>query len=196
LVVDGRLDSTNEIARIVVLHTKSKFVNRGNQLWNDPNAKQEYVVAAVKNRRRISAEAMRTRLYLDEIIEADPNRLIVVTGDFNDGPGVDYFEKWYLTHNVTDILLGSTYYPDLLFTHALIGRVSPQELYTAIFDDFVDEIPNRRILLDHILVSPALRGRFSKPGIAHQEYDANTLPHGTERERRPSDHRPVFIEIA
>ena len=45
-------------------------------------------------------------------------RTLRVLGDFNDAPGQDYFEQNYLAHNVTDILLGSAYRPETLFTHA------------------------------------------------------------------------------
>lgn len=74
----------------------------------------------------------------------------------NDGPGTDYFERNYLTHGVADILLGSIYYPDRRYDHTLIGTVDPADLYTAIFDDFVDEINNRHLLLDHVVTSSCL----------------------------------------
>jgi len=125
----------------------------------------------------------------------DRHSLIVVTGDFNDGPGIDHFEKHYLTYNVTDILLGSTYYPDLLFGHAFLERIPEDDRYTAIFDDFVDEISGRRLVLDHILVSPALSRRTQASGIAHQEYDAGTDNNVSDRQKYVSDHRPVYIDL-
>jgi exonuclease III len=120
---------------------------------------------------------------------------LIVTGDFNDGPGIDYFERRYLTHNVTDILLGSTYYPNRIFNHAFLGRVPEEERFTAIFDDFVDDISDRPILLDHILVSPALSPSIQNSGIAHQEYQAGTDDNASGRQRHVSDHRPVFLDL-
>ena len=197
LVVDGELSGTGETIRILTLHTKSKFVNRQRAMWNDPNRRQEFIIAALKNRRRISTEAMHTREYLDILCNMNPTALLVVTGDFNDGPGIDYFEKNYLTHGVADILIGSIYRPDLQFEHVLIGSVPAGELYTARFDDFIDEIDDRPLLLDHVLISPTLRNRYANARVAHAEYDAqeDTTRPANDRDRRPSDHRPIVVEI-
>ena len=47
--------------RVIVMHTKSNFINQGKQLWDDPTTRQQYVISALKNRRRISTEGMRVR---------------------------------------------------------------------------------------------------------------------------------------
>lgn len=195
LVIEGTTGSGDANLRIVTLHTKSKYVHNGQQLWENPNTRMDYVVAALKNRRRISSEAMRVRQYLDGLLEQDAGSLCVVCGDFNDGPGIDYFETRYLTHNVTDILLGSTYYPNLLFEHAFIMRVPEDQRYTAIFDDFVDQIMNRRLLLDHLLVSPVLSSGITDSGIAHQAYDAAIDPNASGRQAHTSDHRPIYLDL-
>lgn len=196
LVADLRLGA--ELLRIVVLHTKSNFVNRGKELWEEKP--QEYVNAALKSRRRISAEAMRLRGYLDGLVGGDPGAKIVVMGDFNDGPGTDYFEKRYLTHNVTDILLGSGFDPEGMFTHAQ-HDVQPSERFTAVFDDFVERDPDKHLLLDHILLSPALvdgLGVHKVPDsgrVHHGEWAAHTQGTGARRDLRPTDHRPVSVEV-
>ncbi len=195
LVLEGETGENGQIARIVTLHTKSKYVHGGRELFENVATRREFVIAALKNRRRISSEAMRTRRYLDDLMKSTPESLIIVTGDFNDGPGIDYFETRYLTHNVTDILLGSTYYPSRLFHHALIPKVSGDKRFTAIFDDYVDNIPNRRLLLDHFLVSPALAPRVTSAAIAHDEYDAGTDDQAEGRQKFVSDHRPILIEL-
>ena len=197
LIIDGNLSGTGESMRILTLHTKSKFVNQQRAMWNDPNRRQEFIKAALKNRRRISTEAMHTREYLDSLYKSDSNALVVVTGDFNDGPGIDYFEKFYLTHGVADIVIGSSYQPKFQYKHVLIESVPPDKLFTARFDDFIDEIDNRPLLLDHVLVSPALRERYLNAQIAHEEFEAQedlTRPKD-DRDRNASDHRPVVVEI-
>jgi hypothetical protein len=134
------------------------------------------------------------REYLDELIDQNRDSLVIVTGDLNDGPGIDYFEKYYMTHNTTDILLGSTYYPNLLFKHSFLDRVSERQRYTAIFDDFIDNIQNRPLLLDHILVSPGFT-YIQDSGIAHKEYDEGTDSSAQGRQKYVSDHRPVYIDF-
>lgn len=140
LVIDVDPEAGQPI-RVIVLHTKSKYVHRGQQLFENPDTRQEFIAEAMLARRRISAEAFRLRTYLDTLLQDELDSRIIVTGDFNDGPGRDFFERSYLTHNVTDILLGSTFYPELIFRHALIGRVDTPALFTARFDDFVDDVP-------------------------------------------------------
>lgn len=181
--------------RVVVLHTKSKYVHRGRALWQDPARRQEFVALAMQARRRISAEGFRLRTYLDDLLKDDGEARVVVTGDFNDGPGQDLFERSYLTHNVTDILLGSTFYPRLIFHHPLVERVSPASLFTARFDDYVDEIADRPLLLDHFVVSPAMVPEVADAGIAHAAYENEIAGDGSARVDRPSDHRPVFVDL-
>lgn len=181
--------------RVVLLHTKSKYVHNGEAMFADPARRQEFIAEAMLARRRISAEAFRLRSYLDALLAQDLEARIVVTGDFNDGPGRDFFERSYLTHNVTDILLGSTFYPDLIFDHPMMRHVAAPALFTARFDDFIDNVQDRPLLLDHFVVSPALRAFVREAGIAHNAYEAELNGTGTRRVDRPSDHRPIWLEI-
>lgn len=196
VVVEGTC--SGKTLRIMSLHTKSKYVHGQKEMWESENDRPEFIEKAMKNRRRIASEAMRARRYLNDIIKENPLALTVVTGDLNDGPGHDYFERVYLSHNVTDILLGSTYYPRLLFMHSFLERVPLEKRYTAIFDDFIDGIDDRPLLLDHILVSPALSlpSIITNAGIAHEEFNSECDDSKQyERERMPSDHRPVFVDL-
>ncbi|MEM7173273.1 MAG: endonuclease [Pseudomonadota bacterium] len=181
--------------RMVVLHTKSKFVKFGESKWKNPNRRQEFVVQALEARRRISAEGFRLRAYLDELVADDQNARIVVTGDWNDGPGRDLFERSYLTHNVADIVLGSTFTPDLIFHHPLLAHVPAPALFTARFDDFVDNVDDRPLLLDHFAISPGLRSWVANAEISHAAFESQLTGSGRTREERPSDHRPIVVEL-
>jgi endonuclease/exonuclease/phosphatase family metal-dependent hydrolase len=198
LVVDVVLGAHK--LRIIVLHTKSNFVNRGKEMWDNPATRQNYVVEALKSRRRNSTEGMRLRTYLDSLLDADSSVRAIVMGDLNDGPGLDYFEEMYLSHNVTDILVGSAFEPEQLFAHAQ-HDVPPPDRYTAVFDDFVTGTQNAHLLLDHILMSPALIGgsglrRVKGSGrVHHAEYLAQVQNQGRNREDRPTDHRPVSVTL-
>lgn len=185
---------------LLALHTKSNFVNQGEKLWRDPTRRQEYVLAALKSRRRISSEATRTRQLIERLLDSDPAASIVVAGDLNDGPGLDYFETRYLTHNVIDILVGSALNPERLFRHAQHDVPAPQR-YSAEFDDFVENVKHRKLLLDHIILSPGMEhapGFRYVPGsgrIHHAEYDAQITGTGARRDKRPTDHRPVSVDL-
>lgn len=181
--------------RIVNLHTKSKYVHNGESLFNNPARRHEFIASAMKARRRISAEGFRLRTYLDQLVQNNPSERIIVTGDWNDGPGPDFFERQYLTHNVADIVLGSTFYPDLIFRHPVLERVPSNALFTARFDDFVDDVQDRPLLLDHFAVSPGLYGDVQDAGIAHAEFENELDGSGSARTQRASDHRPIWLEI-
>jgi hypothetical protein len=111
-------------------------------------------------------------------------------GDVNDGPGKEYFENYMLGMDITSELLGNTYHPSNIFSHTL----DLQNDYTAIFDDYVDNISNKKILLDRILVSPSLRSKVTSSNVEYQKYD--TLVNNPQRkDGRPTDHRPVTLEL-
>jgi endonuclease/exonuclease/phosphatase family metal-dependent hydrolase len=197
LVVD--LTFGGRALRMIVMHTKSNFINQGQQLWDDPTTRQQYVISALKNRRRISTEGMRVRTFLDATLQSDPQANVIVLGDLNDGPGLDYFEELYLSHNVTDIMVGSAFQPEWIFAHAQHDAPAA-ERYTAVFDDFVTGEQNKHVLLDHILLSPGLRRgglkKVAKSGrVRHAEYDSEVVNNGQNREDRPSDHRPVSVQL-
>src|SRR5262245_19668655 len=176
------------------------FVNNGASMWLNLATRQQYVVAALKARRRNGREGMRIREYLDSRLAATASVDFVVLGDLNDGPGLDYFEKRYLAHNVTDIILGSAYQPEWMLTHAQ-HDVPVADRYTAVFDDFVESVPNKKLLLDHILLSPGLVAgsglrRVAGSGrVHHAEYQAQVSAGGTRRDNRPLDHRPVSVQL-
>ncbi|HEU5253077.1 MAG TPA: endonuclease/exonuclease/phosphatase family protein [Solirubrobacterales bacterium] len=187
--------------QVVVAHMKSNFINQGKELWESPANRQAYITSALKNRRRISTEGKRTRSYLDARASADPGAAIIVLGDLNDGPGLDYFEDLYLTHNVTDIIAGSVFAPELAFAHAQ-HDVPADKRFTAEFEDFVPEPAMKRLLLDHVMVSPGLLGANGlrkvdgSGAVYHAEYDAHVSGNGDDRNDRPTDHRPVGVDLA
>jgi endonuclease/exonuclease/phosphatase family metal-dependent hydrolase len=184
---------------VIVAHLKSNFINQGREQWQDPARRRDFIKAALRNRRRIATEAMRIRKHLEQRLDADRETAVVVLGDLNDGPGQDYFEEFYLAHNVTDILVGSPYRPERLFNHAQ-ADVAEIDRYSAVFDDFVTEEPDKRLLLDHILLSPAMigaNGVLTKvPGSGRVEDDAwaaQVAGNGTRRDQRATDHRPATV---
>ena len=194
LVVD--LQAHGEDLRIVNCHLKSKYVPSGESLWNGSQAeRREFVRAALVNRRRISAEAFRIRTYLDDVFRALPDKLLLATGDLNDGPGFDHFERLYLTHSVVDLVFGSVLEPVGRLTHPLIQPGLPRPA-SAYFDDFVDGTANKPLLLDHIGLSPALADWLEESRVADAEYEAESDPGAAnERERFPSDHRPTLTVL-
>jgi len=97
--------------------------------------------------------------------------------------------------------LGSAFQPEWVFAHAQHDLQAAQR-YTAVFDDFVDNVKDKRMLLDHVLISPGLltnQGLRKVPHsgtVHHGEYNDHLANGGKKREDRPSDHRPVSVRLA
>ncbi len=60
-----RVELDGHPVEVIGAHLKSNFINQGERMWNDPARRLEFVRSALRNRRRIASEGMRTRLYLD-----------------------------------------------------------------------------------------------------------------------------------
>jgi endonuclease/exonuclease/phosphatase family metal-dependent hydrolase len=186
---------------VIVAHLKSNFINQGAEMWRNPATRAEFIRSALQNRRRIANEGMRIRQYVDARLDADPEAAIVVLGDFNDGPGRDLFEQQYLAHNVTDLLIGSPYRPETLFAHAL-AEVPAEQRFSVVFDDFVTEELQKPLLLDHIIVSPAMasgaaqvRRVVGSGRIEHDVWAAHRTGEGARRDERATDHRPSTVVV-
>ena len=66
--------------------------------------------------------------------------------------------------------------------------------YRVIFDDFVSNMPNRKILLDRILISPSLSNLVKESLVNHGIFNSVTTDIN-KRDGRPSDHRPISLSI-
>ena len=67
-----------------------------------------FIVEAL-HARRISAKVMRVREYIEAILDRNYEALVVVVGDLNDEPTVDYFELNYLNNNLIAMVAGSPF---------------------------------------------------------------------------------------
>ena len=195
LVLQGVVAGTERALRIITIHTKKKFAHNGQKMFHNAATRAYFIEETLANQKRMMWEAMRIREYLDDLMVLDPESEIVVTGDLNDGPGIDYFGARFQIRQVVDILMGSILHPKYLFNHVLIEQVAPELCYTAEYHDDIDNIASRKLLLDHILVSPALRRRVTHAEIAHEEYEAAVDQNAQGRQRYASDHRPVLVEL-
>lgn len=190
------LQAHNREFLLINNHLKSKFVRNGESRFNaGGESRLAFFADALIARRRISGEAFRIRAFLDAILDVEPDALVIVTGDLNDGPGADFFEENFLTHSVVDRIFGSIFRPDRQLAHVLFHGSSTD--FTAQFFDFIaDEI--RDLVLDHIGLSQAINETFEWQGrVAVSEYEDQRRDDTSlnERDRLPSDHRPVVVDL-
>lgn len=186
----------NSKLEILVCHTKSKHSSLDLEGWleRDPEAMADGLLA----RQKLSAEIFCMRRYMDSRIRED-NQNLIIMGDLNDGPLASELEEEFLIHNILDELVGSIMRPDLIMTHIL----TPDQILASWTAEFRNPLKGNELtqeLIDHILVSRAVKdgtGGFRFVGdsgkVDFAAYDNHT--DGLDRDKRPSDHRPISAVI-
>lgn len=183
--------------RLIGVHAKSK----------NPHGATDAASAlriSIENRRKQLAQCIWLRARVEEHLARGEN--LVVLGDFNDGPGLDEFEKLF-GHSGIEIVLGTgistgtgTETPALRLSDphaemALQSKVgfapSTARFYLA---------PKKRYfeaLLDFIMVSPGIAARQPDWRIWHPFNDpvVMAVPDLREAILQASDHFPVTIDI-
>ncbi len=194
------LDWNGLRVEFVGLHLKSKFVNRGASMWKAGGAqREEFIQEALKARVKMTTEAINVRKYIDRKFEQVENPAIFVMGDFNDGPGREYFEDRFLFMDLISNIQGDIFSASRFLNHALFDF--PDHLrWTVLFEDFVTPERKPQILLDHILFTQGLvygtlpwKIEEGAGKVEHEVHDLiNATLHGNEK---TSDHKPVSLTV-
>jgi hypothetical protein len=182
------------------VHLKSKFINQGETMWELGGEKQkEFIQSALKARVKMTTEASNIRNYIEARFTQTIKPAIFVMGDFNDGPGKEYFEERYLFFDLLSNIQGDVFFASRYLNHALFDY--PDHLrWTANFKDFVDRNRDPHILLDHILFTQGLvDGSLpwnigSQAGIVEHEIH-DTINATLPRSAKTSDHKPVSLTV-
>ncbi|MBK5935154.1 endonuclease/exonuclease/phosphatase family protein [Rhodovulum imhoffii] len=173
--------------RMIGVHAKSKAPHGAS------NADQA-IRLSIQNRRKQLAQCIWLRQRIESHLRAgDP---LIVLGDFNDGPGLDEYEKLFGLSGV-EIVMGHADEAALrLFDpHALQVRLAAQpstaRFYIAPEDRYLSA------LLDYIMVSPDLRSKARRWRIWHPFDDPALyrVPELREALLVASDHFPVSLDI-
>lgn len=200
LIFNWQSTKGNLRMEFIGLHTKSKFINGGEAAWKTGGQKKEdFIIDAIKARIKMTTEVANVRGYIDKKFEQVSNPAIFVLGDLNDGPGKEYFETQYLFFDLISNVEGNIFEAKKFLNHALFD-FDENLRWTCLFDDFVDNVKGKKILLDHILFTQGLvNGTLpaiieEKSGyVEHEIHDLinSTLPGYA----KTSDHKPVSLII-
>lgn len=178
----------NRGLRLIGVHAKSKAPHGA-------RSRDEQMRVAIENRRKQLAQCIWLRERVDDHLAAgDP---LIVLGDFNDGPGLDEYEKLFGRSGV-EIVIGDESDIRLFDPHAeaIINRPFGAAPTSARF-----WMANRErymeTLLDYIMVSPDLREQTRDWRIWHPFDDpvCYATPELREALLTASDHFPVSIEL-
>ncbi|NPD14035.1 endonuclease [Xinfangfangia sp. D13-10-4-6] len=176
--------------RMIGVHAKSK---------NPHGATDEAqaIRISIENRRKQLAQCIWLRARVDEILKAGEN--VMVMGDFNDGPGLDEFEKLFGKSGV-EIVLGQDADPAMRLKdpHANMALCSRMGFCPTTARFWL--APQKRYfeaLLDFIMLSPGLMKPVPEWRIWHPFQDPRILGKRdlSEALLQASDHFPVTVDL-
>lgn len=176
--------------RLIGVHAKSKAPHGARR-------PDEINRIAIENRRKQLAQCLWLRARVETQL-AQGDKLLVM-GDFNDGPGLDDYEKLFGKSGI-EIVIGTAAAPEMqmMEPHAMmvLGRklgMSPSSAR------FYDTAKKRyfEALLDFILVSPNLQTAAPVWRIWHpmDDPDCWRIPELREALLAASDHFPVTLDL-
>jgi len=180
--------NTSKALRLIGVHIKSKAPHGA-------RGKVEIMRKAIENRRKQMAQCIWLRQRVEEHLAADES--VMVLGDFNDGPGLDEYEKLFGRSSV-EIVLGEDGEGCLFDPHAhmILGRKLGAKPATSRFY-IKHEKRYLSVLLDYIMVSADLRLKKPSWRIWHpfEDPECYHMPELRDALLAASDHFPVTIDI-
>jgi endonuclease/exonuclease/phosphatase family metal-dependent hydrolase len=146
-----------------------------------------------RNRRKLVAECTWIRRRVDEWLAA--GREVVVMGDMNDGPGMDFYER-ELGKSAVEIIMGSIWDANTILRHHGGEPVWGDFGWAPASASFRDRLTGTwvNVQIDHILTSATVQ----PTGPGHRVWDPYNLAEATPLKEtlwRASDHYPVSLDI-
>ena len=151
---------------------------------------------AIQNRQKQLAQCVWLRQRVDQYLAmGEP---LIVLGDFNDGPGLDEYEKLFGRSGV-EIVLGEDGHEELFDPHArmALGRRVGAMPATARFY-LHHEKRYIQALLDYVMISPDLRAHGAPRWRIWHPFDdpgCYNTPELREALLTASDHFPVSLDL-
>lgn len=182
------LRETGRKVRLIGVHAKSKAPHGATD-------EHEVMRLAIENRRKQMAQCIWLRQRVNDHLDAGDSLLVM--GDFNDGPGLDEYEKLFGRSGV-EIVLGENGQTELYDPHARLAvsrRVGAMPVTARFW--IHSEKRYLQALLDYIMVSPDLMDPRPDWRIWHPFDDPVCYKTLELREAllTASDHFPVSIDI-
>lgn len=176
--------------RLIGVHAKSKAPH-------GQMSQAQFIRISIENRRKQLAECQWLRRRIDAHLEAGDS--LIVLGDFNDGPGLDEYEKLF-GHSGVEIVLGLDGAPEHHLHDPHASMALSQRTGIAPTTARFWMVPQKRYfeaLLDFIMVSPDLAARNPDWRIWHPFNDPGVMavPELRDALLTASDHFPVTLDI-
>lgn len=174
---------------IIGVHAKSKAPHGA-------RTSDQIMRIAIENRRKQLAQCIWLRERVEDHLDAGES--LIVLGDFNDGPGLDEYERLFGRSGV-EIVIGAEDEVQLYDPHAevLIARHVGGAMPASARFWLSDKKRWMQTLLDYVMVSPDLRAKARDWRIWHPFDDpvCYRTPELREALLTASDHFPVSVEL-
>jgi endonuclease/exonuclease/phosphatase family metal-dependent hydrolase len=182
-----KVNQSGKEFNVIIAHPKSKGIfNSMDMLHWERESKRV--------RLKLYAECEWIRRRVDEWL--DEERHVVVMGDFNDGPGMDFYE---LKHgrSAIELVMGDIFQPD-----GILRNYAGKPKWTAYgwkpasarFKDRMTET-YVNVLIDHIMVSSGVPVAGTSPHKIWNPYEDNEAKAFRSDLLKASDHFPVTLEL-
>ncbi len=180
--------ASGKAMRMIGVHAKSKAPHGARR-------PDQVMRIAIENRRKQLAQCIWLRERVEDHLDAgDP---LIVLGDFNDGPGLDEYERLFGRSGV-EIVIGDEEDMQLYDPHAeTVIRRPLGWMPTSARFWISDKRRWIQTLLDYVMVSPDLRDKAGDWRIWHPFEDpaCERSPELREALLTASDHFPVSVEL-
>jgi len=182
-----KVNQTGSEFKVIVAHTKSKGIFNSMDMIHLEREN-------LRNRLKLYAECEWIRRRINEWLESGAG--VIVMGDFNDGPGMDYYEARY-GRSAVEITMGDLFEPDGILRN-LCGK--PQwtsygwKPASARFKDRMTG-DNVNVLIDHILVSGNIPIAAMPAHRIWNPYENNQAKPYKDDLLKSSDHFPVTLDL-
>ncbi len=176
--------------RIIGVHAKSKSP-RG------ATTEDEAQRISIANRRKQLAQCIWLRQRVEGHLRSEDD--VIVLGDFNDGPGLDTFEKLFGRSGV-EVVLGAEHETRLIEPFSKLWREGLRGS-TAATARFYDRQAKRYVntLIDFVMLSPGLAARTSPEWRIWHPFDdpeCFETPALQSALLKASDHFPVTVDLS
>ena len=176
--------------RVIGVHAKSKAPHGARD-------RENALRIGIANRRKQLAQCIWLRARVDERLAQGED--VVVAGDFNDGPGLDAYEKLFGRSGVEIVMGADGGGAEMFDPHAALAaerRIGAMPASARFWQ--ADRNRWLSVLLDYVMVSPGLRDAARGWRIWHPFDDPDCYRDAVLREALllASDHFPVSLDLA
>jgi endonuclease/exonuclease/phosphatase family metal-dependent hydrolase len=182
-----RVNQSGEEFNVIVVHTKSKGIFNSTDMLHWERESR-------RNRLKLYAECVWIRRHVEELLAG--NKDVVVMGDINDGPGMDYYELTY-GRSAVELIMGDIFEPDLVL-RSYIGKPKwtskGWKPSSARFKDTITET-YVNVLIDHIVVSAGLAVAQNSPHKIWNPFEDDDARALRDDLLKASDHFPVTLDL-